>query len=578
MSGWLTAPVPVQAGIDTIIEAPPWPMQLLVVAVAVGSGLVCYRLADPGGEWMRRLRSRLLLGAPWGTVLTAVFLLGMFLFVQGAYSGNPFDPRQPVTYAFTAWSYEYPLGVLAAPFSHANLAHLRGNVISLLVFGSIAEYGYSHFRPGRGTQIEYLSRRSPYVRPLLFAGAMGLVGVATSAFVPGPIIGFSGVVYALAGFALVVRPLTAVVGLLLSDMLGTLYTAFTSPVTTHSPGIGYYGVWFADIAVTGHLLGFLLGVLLGIALWYRRGDRPSAPRVWFAAVLFGVIQQLWLAYLPLGNGRYALFRGIGIAFVFLLGAAIVATARRSSRPSIPWPSRAPERLREELPSRGQAAAGVLVMIVLTLALAGVVVHLQTVESTELPNDPVEVRDYQVGYSENVTNQLYAMVDIPGLEQVTSVDSSGVIVYSERRNVWQLATPKSRLASTGYTEVTVGGVGWRETVGVSRTGWSVVGGNRTYRVQLHPPDEPSRVAFTSGPARADATIANRTITLQPADTDFEVAIRQHNETIGVGALPETGSNTTVGAIRFERDGRDLYANYDGTRVRVAQKNVPPTRRG
>ncbi|QSG14553.1 rhomboid family intramembrane serine protease [Halapricum desulfuricans] len=577
MSGWLTAPVPVQAGIDTIIEAPPWPMQLLVVAVAVGSGLVCYRLADPGGEWMRRLRSRLLLGAPWGTVLTAVFLLGMFLFVQGAYSGNPFDPRQPVTYAFTAWSYEYPLGVLAAPFSHANLAHLRGNVISLLVFGSIAEYGYSHFRPGRGTQIEYLSRRSPYVRPLLFAGAMGLVGVATSAFVPGPIIGFSGVVYALAGFALVVRPLTAVVGLLLSDMLGTLYTAFTSPVTTHSPGIGYYGVWFADIAVTGHLLGFLLGVLLGIALWYRRGDRPSAPRVWFAAVLFGVIQQLWLAYLPLGNGRYALFRGIGIAFVFLLGAAIVATARRSSRPSIPWPSRAPERLREELPSRGQAAAGVLVMTVLTLALAGVVVHLQTVESTELPNDPVEVRDYQVGYSENVTNQLYAMVDIPGLEQVTSVDSSGVIVYSERRNVWQLATSKSRLASTGYTEVTVGGVGWRETVGVSRTGWSVVGGNRTYRVQLHPPDEPSRVAFTSGPARADATIANRTITLQPADTDFEVAIRQHNETIGVGALPETGSNTTVGAIRFERDGRDLYANYDGTRVRVAQKNVPPTRR-
>jgi len=578
MSGWLTTPVPVQAGIDTIIEAPPWPMQLLVVAVAAGSGLVCYRLADPGGEWMRRLRARLLLGVPWGTVLTAAFLLGMFLFVQGAYSGDPFDPRQPVTYAFTAWSYEYPLGVLAAPFSHANLSHLRGNVVSLLVFGSIAEYGYSHFRPGRGTQIEYLSRRSPYVRPLLFAGAMGLVGVATSAFVPGPIIGFSGVVYALAGFALIVRPLATVVGLLVTDVLGTLYTAFTSPVTTHSSGVGYYGVWFADIAVTGHLLGFLLGVLLGIALWRRRGDRPSAARIWFGAVLFGIVQQLWLAYLPLGNGRYALFRGVGIAFVFLLGAAIVATVLRSSRPSIPWPSRVPERLREGLPSRGQAAASVLVMIILTLALAGVVVHLQTVESTELPNDPVEVRDYQVGYSENVTNQLYAMVDVPGLQQVTSVDSSGVIVYSERRNVWQLATSKSRLSSTGYTEVTVGGVGWRETVGVSRTGWSVVGGNRTYRVQLHPPDGASRVAFTSGPARADATIANRTITLQPADADFAVAIRRHNETIGVGALPEAGSNTTVGAIRFERDGRDLYANYDGTRVRVAQKNVPPTRRG
>ncbi|QSG06736.1 Membrane associated serine protease [Halapricum desulfuricans] len=577
MFGWLSEAAVLQGGIDAVLDAPPWPTQLLLVAVAALSTLVCYRLAGPVRARTNRLRSRLLLGVPWGTVLMMLFLLVVFLFVQGAYSGDIFDPRQPVTYAFVAWSYEYPLGVLTASFSHGSFSHLLGNLVALAVFGSIAEYGYSHFPTKRGAQVDYASRASPYVRPLLFVGAVALVGIVTSAFVPGPVIGFSGVVYALAGFALVVRPLTTVVGLLLTDVVRALYDAFTSPVATYSPRVGYVDVWFADIAVTGHLLGFLVGVLLGVALWRRRNERPRAAWIWFAAVLFGVVQQLWLAYLPLGNGRYALFRGVGVAFVFLLAGAVVVAATRPSRPSLPWPSRLPARLVDEAPSRGQTAAALLVTIVLTLSLVGVVTHLQTVEPTELPNDPVEVEDYQVGYAENVTNQLYSVVDVPGLQQVTSVDSSGVIVYSERRNVWQLAASKSRLASSGYVRVTVGGVGWRETVGVTRTGWSVVGGDEAYRVRLHPPDGPARLAFASGPATAEATIANRSMTLRSVGTDFEVVVNTDNETVGIGGLPESGANTTVGDIQFERDGNDLYASYDGTRVRVANKKVPPTRR-
>lgn len=566
-----------QTGIDAVLDAPPWPTQLLLVAVALLSVLVGYRLANPEKAWANRLRSRLLLGVPWGTALTVLLLLAVFLYVQGAYSGDIFDPRTPVTYAFTAWSYEYPLGMLTASFSHGSFSHLLGNLIALVVFGSIAEYGYSHFPSGRGVQVEYASRQSPYVRPLCFVGAIVLAGFATAAFVPGSTIGFSGVVYALAGFALVVRPLTTVAGLLLTDVLRDLYNAFASPVATYSPSVRHVDVWFADIAVSGHLLGFLLGVLIGTVLWRRREERPRAARIWFATVLFGIVQQLWLAYVPLGNGRFALFRGAGMAFVFLLAAAVVAAVIWPSRPSVPWPSRLPEQLIAAVPSRGQTAVGVLVMALLVLSLVGVVTHLQTVESTELPNDPVEVRDYQVGYSENVTNQLYSVVNVPGLDQVTSVDASGVIVYSERRNVWQLAASKSRLASNGYARATVGGVGWRETVWVTRTGWSVVGGSETYRVRLHPPDESARLAFASDPVTAEAVIANRSITLRPAGTDFEIVVDRDNETLGVATLPESGANTTVGDIRFERENRDLYANYDGTRVRVANKKVPPTRR-
>ncbi|MEF8883318.1 MAG: rhomboid family intramembrane serine protease [Halapricum sp.] len=566
------------AGIETLIDAVPlWAMQLLLVAAAAVSVIVCFRLVDSRGRWPRRIRSRLLVGVPWGTLLTLLFLLGMFLFVQGAYDGAIFDPRQPVTYAFTAWAYEYPLGVLTAAFSHGSFNHFLGNAIALAVFGTIAEYGYGHFPTDRGQQIEYGSRDGPYLRSVGFFLALLAVGLATAAFTPGPIIGFSGVVYALAGFALIVRPLTTVAGLLMTDVLSNLYSAFTNPITTQSPSVRYIDVWFADISVAGHLLGFLIGVLVGIALWRRRDETERTARLWIGVVVFGLIQGLWLVYWPLGNEEFALFRGVGVGFVFLVAAVVVVATAWPSRPLIPWPSRVPERIIDEMPSRGRFAAALLVVSVLSLSIAGFVTHLATVDSTELPNDPVQIQDYQVGYSENVTNQLYSVVDVPMIDQASTVQASGVIVYSERRSVWQVATSTSRLASNGYTRVTVGGVGWRETVGVTRTGWSVVGGDDAYRVRLYPPDDDPRLAFASEPATAEVVVANRSISLRPAGTDFEIVVERDNETLGIANVPAAGSNVTVADLRFERVDRNLYASYDGTRVRVANKKVPPTRR-
>lgn len=556
---------------------PLWLWQVVLVATAALSVGALYRVAAPKGRWTRRVRSRLLLGVPWGTLLVLLFLLFVFLFVQGAYSGDIFDPRQPVTYAFTAWSYEYPLGILTAAFSHNGFGHFFGNALALVAFGSITEYAVSHFPLERGSQTGRSARESPYLRPLGFVAVVLGVGLVTAAFSPGPIIGFSGVVYALAGFALVSRPLTALGGILAVDLLARLYGAFTSPVGTFTPDVQYVGVWFADIAVLGHLLGFALGVLLGVALLWSRQERPALGRIWAAIVLYGLLEGLWLAYLPLGNGRYVLLRAVGVAFIFLVATVVLVAASRSTRPAIPWPSRLTAGLGESIPSRSEVAIGVVVFSLVFLGTVGAATHLRTVDSTSLPNDPVEIRDYQIGYSENVSNEIYSIVDLPGVRSQQVVQSSGVIVYSDQRNVWQVATSTSRLASNGYSRVVVGGVGWREEVWATRTGWSVVGGTETYRVRLHPPDGPPRLAFTSEPATAEAVIANRSISLQAAGTDFEIAVARNNETIGVGTIPDDGANTTVGDIRFERRGRNLYASYDGTRVRVANKKVPPTRR-
>lgn len=556
---------------------PIWLWQLVLVGTAALSVGVLYRIAAPQGRWARRLRSRLLLGVPWGTLLVLAVLLAVFLFVQGAYSGDVFDPRQPVTYAFTAWSYEYPLGVLTAAFSHGSFGHFFGNAIGLVVFGSIAEYAYSHFPLDRGAQAHRSIGESPFVRPLRFVGVLIGVGLVTAAFSPGPIIGFSGVVYALAGFAVVYRPLTALAGLLLVDLFGRLYGAFTTPASTFGPSVRHIDVWFADIAVLGHLLGFIIGVSLAIALLWARDERVAPGRTWAAIVLYGLLNGLWLAYLPLGNGQYVLLRAIGVGFVFLVGAVVLTAASRVSRPSVPWPSQFSPTTRESIPSRAEVAIGIVLVSLLCISMVGVATHLRTVDSTALPNEPVEVRDYQVGYSENVSNEIYSIVDLPGLSLGGEVQSSGVVVYSDQRNVWQVAASTSRLASNGYARVTVGGIGWRETVWVTRTGWSVVGGQETYRVRLHPPEESPRVAYTAEPVTAEAVIANRSISIRPEGTAFRIGVTRNNETLGVGNIPEDGANTTVGDIRFDRRGRNLYASYNGTRIRVANRKVPPTRR-
>jgi hypothetical protein len=82
--------------------------------------------------------------------------------------------------------------------------------------------------------------------------------------------------------------------------------------------------------------------------------------------------------------------------------------------------------------------------------------------------------------------------------------------------------------------------------------------------------PRRLAFTADPTTAEPRIGNRTIAIRPTDERFELVVRERNATLGTGPLPTTGANVTVGGITFNRSQRDVYAIYDGTRVRVAQK--------
>jgi hypothetical protein len=185
---------------------------------------------------------------------------------------------------------------------------------------------------------------------------------------------------------------------------------------------------------------------------------------------------------------------------------------------------------------------------------------------------VEVRDYEVFYAEGVTDRLVSVVDVPGIN--TSVQTSGVIVVSEDRGIWWTAFGRSEIAFAGERRVRLGGVGWRESVVVNRTGWTVVGGPATYRVTLRRTgsNEPARVAWTADPSTAEPTIENRNVTLYPVEEGFGLLVSRGNVTLGRAPVPALNETVEAGGLMFTNSEGKVFAEANGTRVRVAKRET------
>ena len=337
--------------------------RLAVVLAAVCSVLVVRWLDDAAGERRAALRSRFVFGVPWATLLVAGFVLGVYLFVQGGFERW----NAPLVLPFRAWSYLYPLGVLTAPFAHAGSGHLLGNLVGTLTFAPIAEYAWGHYRrdgdgaassasasPASASTVASISA-SVFGRPLgrisvFFVGTLA-VGVVTSLFALGPVIGFSGVVFALAGFSLVRYPLATVVALAAGEVLRLVYVALSTPVTTASAEPGFGAPWWAGIAIQGHAIGLLCGVLLGTWVIRRRGEGAPAARLWLGVLIFAVSQSLWAVYWYRGGESYVLFRGVGTALVFALATVVAVGVAAPDRPlsEALAASRLPGLVRERVP-------------------------------------------------------------------------------------------------------------------------------------------------------------------------------------------------------------------------------------
>ena len=592
---------------------------LLAAATTVLALAVVYRIDRPNGSWTRRLRSRFLFGVPWGTLVAVAFVVCVYLFVQSGID----TPNRPVVIPFRAWSYFYPEGILWSGFAHAGLGHLTGNLLSALVAGTLAEYAYGHFppeRPGEGRfgsserdvfrsperdvfrsperdvfrsperdgsgpsvtdRVRRSVRMNPYVRAFVVVpGAILGFGLVASLFTLGPVIGFSGVVFALWGFALVHYPIGTVAALTGATLANVVYATIRTPVefAEATPSFGPPG--WANVAVQGHALGLIGGVL--VAVWLRRRRRDgdtaahtSAIAVFGAVLLFGASRRLWAVYWYLGNQRFELYRAVGFALLVVLALVVaVAVAGRDEpiRPALAdtVPDAAPDTIRGSVAEATPAAVGLVVLVVAFAAVAGpaIVPNLGTVDDGKAPGDPIPVEGYEVTYAEDVENRMVSVIDVEAFGRSTSVRTSGVIVRNADRGIWTTAVSRGNLAFWGDRTVDVGGTGWRETVRIERTGWVPTGGNATYRVDaVH--EGARSTLFVSNATRAEPVLDGRNVTIAAGAERFELRVEHGNATRSA-PVPGTNESVTLRGVEFVREDRALFAERGDTRVRVANR--------
>jgi membrane associated rhomboid family serine protease len=527
----------------------------LLVAAFLLSAAVLVALARPRGSWGDRLRRRFVLGVPWGTLLTLGLVLAVYLFLQGGLD-RWYDP---LVIPFRAWSYFYPLGMLAGGLAHAGPGHLIGNLLGTIVFGTLAEYAWGHFPTTRGAQSFRSLREHPFARILAFPSGAAVAAVLGTLFGLGPVVGFSGVVFAFAGFALVRFPLATVVLLAAGDVVNLTYRALQHPELRTTVRPSFSPPWWAGVAIQGHALGVLTGLVAAAVLFRRRDELPSPAVLWLAVLAFGVERGLWAIYEFRGGDTYVLYRAAGLAVVFVM-AALVGAAVFASRRTLVGAI--------DL-SRREAAVGLLLAVALAVGLVAVPYNLLTVEETGIEDAEatVETGDYTVFYDEGIQHRLVAAYDTP-FYNASGVTASGVIVTSRERGIWWEVLSKGALAFRGRETVPVGGVGWRETVVANRTGWSAVGGPTAYKVHLAAAGGERRLAYRSAPADAEPIVAGRNVTVEPADDRFQLVVSRNNSTLGRTPIPGPNATATAGDLRFVRENRTVYAVANETRVRIA----------
>jgi len=606
----------------------------LVAALVVAFGLVWYY--GGRGRWRDRLTDRFVLGVPWGTLVTVAVVVAFYLFGQSGLE----HWESPVVYPFVTWSYFYPTGVLTAGIAHGSPGHIVGNMTGTLAFAPIVEYAWSHYPPsargrdrlgGPAAGSGRLGR--PAVRALVvFPAVLLLAAFVTAAFAAGPGLGFSGAVFAIAGFAVLTYPMTTVVAVVAASAAGTVYTALTEPIVraTFEASGPSLPAW-AGIAFQAHMFGFLLGAVAASLLLRQRGRRPALDRVFFGIFMLGTVQALWLL-VWFEDETFILYRGLGVALVAVLSVVVAAAAGASGRPlpkplsvlprrptrrqlGAAWlvvvvlgtaalaagvivedevvglgvgllvlfgvvlavpalPPVLPDWIAESPVSRRRAAAAVVAVAAVVVAAPAIPAGLVVVDDGGVPgSESVEVRDYQVAYGENVTVDRTTLVDVGNETEPTNV--SGVMLTSTDREIRTPAVRESALSFSGNETVVVGGPGWRETVGVNRTGWEVVGNDSVYAVDLRHDGETTR-SYRSAPSRADVRVDGHAVAVAPTTDGFELRVLEDGSVAGSTPVPAANETASVDDLRLENrivDGTERIVVTAGeTEVQVAERET------
>lgn len=580
--------------IETLLVGLPIQQLALVAGILIAVGTLV-SLSRPR-RFTEPFATRFVGGLPWGTLIVCWLLVVVYYGPQAGLE----TPNDPVVLPFRAWSYVDPFGMLFAGFSHASFSHLTGNLLGTLAFGTLAEYWWGHYTDDRSAESP-LGRfwTRPAVRAtIIFPAVTIVVGIVGTMLALGPVIGFSTVVFAFAGFGLVRYPLVVVIASVGQGVLRRLVDAALVPTQVAVAESSFSTPWFASTAVQGHAIGLLVGILLGLALlWYRNDPRPPASHLWVGVLLFAVSRSLWAIYWFRGNDTYVLYRAVGLTLVFLLVAIVTYAVVARDVPMVPSQAAPnPQTLTERFDSMTYRQFGLLILLggALVVAVPAVPVNLTTAGDAELPGEPIEVDGYEITYGEDVPDGQLGVIPLEAFDESTQLNTSGVIVRNTDRHIWSTETSAGRLADSGETTVRLGGLRWDETVTVDRDGWQTVGGESTYRITVSHDNE-TQTPFASEPATADPIVAGHRVSINATVDDFFVTAEpvesepgpvSANETTpdtavpiaeptqpavdGPRRLPAENESVTVGPIRLVNQGDRLIAVEGSTALAVAKR--------
>lgn len=542
-----------------MVAVPAWlPVWQIAILLALGLSLGVIRYLDTTQEWGRTRRSRLLLGIPWGTLTSVLLVLGVYLFFQDGRT----NWYQPVTIPFRSWSYYYPTGMLFAAFSHNSAGHLTGNLLSALVIGSLAEYAWGHYPTNRGTATFSSMKTNPYLRAFVFFPlGVFVIGLLTAVLGWGPLIGFSGVVFAMAGFALLRYPILTIIVLEARQVVSTMYRAMTNPVVEATAEPQFVTPWWAGTALQGHLLGLFLGIVFAVFL--TRRDDMNPTRLWIGSLILLTSLTIWALWWYRGGEEYVLYQGLGVIFVVVIALLITSGVWLYAQT---WTI-------SDIPVR---VIGILLLLfpVLVVGFAAVPLNLVTVADAAPPGtaDPISIEGYSITYAENVTDQHVNVIDIELFGESTEITRSGVIVINQDRHLWTVAVSQERLAFEGNERVRVGGVSWHEDVLVSRSGWRVAQNDTVYNVSIRVGDGSWQQQYRSPSAIAEPVIDGYQVGVAPARDGFAVSVLSNGTVVDQTSMPPANETIETGPLSVVRENDTVYAERGETRVRVAMKET------
>lgn len=528
-------------------EPAVWVVVLVLAIAAVV--LLLSRLGVSYRQYHARLSERWIHGVPWGSLIVVLGLLAVYLFVQRGW----WHWHRPVVVGFTAAAMWDPAGWLFAGFSHVDPGHLRNNLTSTLVFAPIVEWIWGHY-PRRPSSRPWLDR--PGIRAVIvFPGGVALLGIVAALSSWGPVIGFSVAVYALVGVVLVHYPLFAVVGLVARTAVRLAWRTVTDPVQVSRTSVQVVEPSWYGSAVQGHLVGLLIGVLVGLWLYRVTAERRPDPARLFAGTVFvGTYLSVWAIWWILGPDRFVLFRALGV--ILVLGVAAVLVLAVVEPPIPEW-------------RPGRLALGCILLLVIGMGVVGVGLNLVPVEVPE--DEPTTgVADYDIYYGERIPDGMVNVFEVEAFGLTTDVRTSGVVVVSERRNVWRQTASATELETHGFARFHVGGLGWSEEVIALRRGWVPVGNDSVYAVWIGDGDRYDR-AFAAPPRAASAVVDDHSFVLGVAEEEFAIRVERAGEAETVPFPTEEDPQPVLG-VELYRDGDVILARTDGDEVPIATRET------